>query len=290
MKLIAQAGPNVGREFPLAKAVITIGRVSDNDIVLPDPQVSRRHAEIRRQDDWLIITDLNSTNGTLVNGVHIQEPQTLQHGDQISIGDTAFLFQMIPEIEVPPVPAEQPPSPPTRRRGPLPVLLAAMGAVIFVSALTVFFASRGPKGETPTSTETPMATQPATVTPTSTSLPPTPTMTATLTTTSTYTPTPIPTPTLTPTLVLTLTPTLFPDAIADTTALNVRAGPGIAYDIIGGVYEGDELEVVAKTPTCDWLQVITPDGTEGWVSAHYVKLNINCDDVPAGSIPPTPTP
>lgn len=286
MKLIAQAGPNAGMEFPLTKAVITIGRVSGNDIVLADQQVSRRHAEIRRQDDWFIITDLNSTNGTFVNEVRIQEPQTLQHGDQISIGDTTFLLQMIPEIQVAPVPAGELPSRPTRRRVPLPVLLAAMGAVIFVSAFTAFFALWGPKGEIPTPTETATATQPTTVTPTSTSLPPTPTITATLTTTPTYTPTSTPAPLPT----LTLTPTPFPDAIVDTTALNVRAGPGIAYDIISGVYEGNELEVVAKTPTCDWLQVITPDGTEGWLSAHYVKLNINCDDIPAGSIPPTPTP
>ena len=295
MKLIAQAGPSVGMDFPLTKAVITIGRGSDNDIVLSDEQVSRRHAEIRRQDDNFIITDLNSTNGTFVNELRIQKAQSLQHGDRIDIGTSSFLFQMIPERELVPALAAQPVShPPKRRRGLLPVLLAAIGAVLFVSVFIAFFALWGPKGEIPTPTETATVAQLATATPTNTSLPPTPTLTVSPTRTLVHTPTSTSTPTLTdistPTSTPTLTPTTTPDAIVDTTALNVRAGPGIAFDIVGGVYESDELEVIAKTPPCDWLQVITPDGTEGWVSAHYVKLNINCDDIPAGSIPPTPTP
>lgn len=272
MKLIAQTGPSAGKEFPLTKEVITIGRGSGNDIVLPDPRVSRQHAEIRRQDDEFIITDLGSTNGTFVNGVRIEEPQPLRRGDRIEIGTTAFLFQTVPSEEVAPAPAIAPPGPPARGRRLAPVFMAAVGAVLFVLAFVGLFALWRPAGEVPTPTEVAIPTQPPVPTPTNTPLPPTPTAT------------------LTPTAVPTLTPTPLPDAVVDVYALNVRAGPGTIYDIIGGTQKGDELKVIAKTPRCDWLQVITPKGVEGWVSATYVKLNLDCDDIPVGSIPPTLTP
>jgi hypothetical protein len=74
-------------------------------------------------------------------------------------------------------------------------------------------------------------------------------------------------------------------------ALNVRTGPGAEYDRIGVVREGDGLDVVARTPAGDWLKVIAPDGTEGWVAAAYVTLNVAPDEIPeAAEIPPPPSP
>lgn len=77
----------------LNKPVITIGRMPGNDVVLPyDSQVSRRHAEIRREGSALVLYDLNSRNGTFVNGAQITH-QTLHEGDQIRVGNTDLYLQ-----------------------------------------------------------------------------------------------------------------------------------------------------------------------------------------------------
>ncbi len=64
---------------------VVIGRMATNDVVLSDPNVSRRHAELRREgDDWVVI-DLDSTNGTTVNGRSAKR-QVLKDGDKVSLG------------------------------------------------------------------------------------------------------------------------------------------------------------------------------------------------------------
>ncbi len=80
-------GSRAGQCFPLAE-VVTIGRTPDNDLCLPAPQVSRRHACIRRQGDTFVIEDLHSTNGVLVQGRCITPgaPCCLADGDEITIG------------------------------------------------------------------------------------------------------------------------------------------------------------------------------------------------------------
>ena len=81
-----------GRTFTLAPAKVLIGRAVNCDIVLNDLNVSRTHAEIRRESTtaWSV-ADLGSTNGTLVNGRHIAEAM-LNEGDRITTGTTTFLF------------------------------------------------------------------------------------------------------------------------------------------------------------------------------------------------------
>ena len=80
------------RAIDLASARVTLGRESRNDITIPDINVSRTHAEISLspQGAW-VITDLGSTNGTLVNGFEIAS-QPLQEGDRITIGTTNYVF------------------------------------------------------------------------------------------------------------------------------------------------------------------------------------------------------
>ena len=68
----------------LEKDVVTIGRDADNDVPLPNPQVSRHHARLRRSGTAHVIEDLGSTNGTFVNGQRITNKQ-LTVGDQIQI-------------------------------------------------------------------------------------------------------------------------------------------------------------------------------------------------------------
>ena len=80
------------RSFPITKAQIVMGRALSSDIAIEDLNVSRTHAEIRRENAnaWSV-ADLGSTNGTLVNGHHIASTM-LQEGDRITVGTTTFLF------------------------------------------------------------------------------------------------------------------------------------------------------------------------------------------------------
>ncbi|HET6474814.1 MAG TPA: DUF3662 and FHA domain-containing protein [Thermoleophilia bacterium] len=86
-----------GREgdYTLSEAVTVIGRSRRCGIVLTDPNVSRQHAEIRRQDDGFMLLDLGSTNGTRVNRRDVKQV-VLQHGDRIEFGTTEFLFERQP--------------------------------------------------------------------------------------------------------------------------------------------------------------------------------------------------
>ncbi len=64
----------------------TLGRQPDNDVIISDELASRRHCEIYSHDNSLVITDLNSTNGTFVNRQRLVQPLVLRSGDQIRIG------------------------------------------------------------------------------------------------------------------------------------------------------------------------------------------------------------
>jgi serine/threonine protein kinase len=90
-QLLIASGQMVGREFALVGEV-RIGRGIDNDIVLPDLQVSGRHAHIAASDAGVILTDLGSRNGTYVNGRRVREPYRLQDRDRIRVGQTEMLF------------------------------------------------------------------------------------------------------------------------------------------------------------------------------------------------------
>ncbi|MCX6373734.1 MAG: DUF3662 and FHA domain-containing protein [Actinobacteria bacterium] len=82
-------------EWELREAVTVIGRSRRCDIVLTDPNVSRQHAEIRRQDDGFMALDLGSTNGMRVNRREIKQA-VLQHGDRIELGTTELVFERLP--------------------------------------------------------------------------------------------------------------------------------------------------------------------------------------------------
>jgi hypothetical protein len=94
----------------------------------------------------------------------------------------------------------------------------------------------------------------------------------------------------------TLTPTSQPHAVVTVEALNLRAGPGVSYDKIGLLHQGEGVTITARTEAGDWLAVTLLDGTEGWVSAAYVDLYIPLDaiamagEIPATSTPAAPTP
>lgn len=79
-----------GRVFAGLETPVTIGREDDNSIRLNDERISRFHAKIQHDGDHLILTDLDSTNGTRVNG-HPVQMRILQAGDQIAVGRCLLL-------------------------------------------------------------------------------------------------------------------------------------------------------------------------------------------------------
>jgi len=81
-----------GRRIPVADRPIVIGRLSSCDIPLGDPQVSRRHAEVRRDPEGFTVFDLGSTNGTAVNGSTVRE-RRLSDGDELRIGSATIRFE-----------------------------------------------------------------------------------------------------------------------------------------------------------------------------------------------------
>jgi serine phosphatase RsbU (regulator of sigma subunit)/pSer/pThr/pTyr-binding forkhead associated (FHA) protein len=78
--------------FPIDKPIVTIGRSKRNDLVLADQWLSRNHAEIRQENGGFFIYDLESRNGTLVNGVRIGDKSQLQNGDVVTLGDQTLTF------------------------------------------------------------------------------------------------------------------------------------------------------------------------------------------------------
>jgi len=82
------------RRLDFSKPELTVGRVQGNDIVLAKRNVSKQHARLTLKDDQAVVVDLNSTNGTWVNGRKITSPHPLKQGDKIYIAD--FILTLEP--------------------------------------------------------------------------------------------------------------------------------------------------------------------------------------------------
>ncbi len=76
-------------EIPL-HTVLVAGRAGDSDIRLPDTFVSARHVRFEARQDGLLVEDMGSTNGTMVNGDEIERPMLTGAGDVVAVGDTVF--------------------------------------------------------------------------------------------------------------------------------------------------------------------------------------------------------
>ena len=85
------SGPFEGVTLSMASAELSMGRDPSNHLWIPDQVLSRRHCLLTRKGDQFFIRDLGSRNGTLVNGMTVDELQ-LRHGDQICIGTSVLLF------------------------------------------------------------------------------------------------------------------------------------------------------------------------------------------------------
>lgn len=92
--LVVRQGPQAGTSFPVLGNQVIIGREEEVDIILQDPEASRKHARLSWQGGQFVLEDMGSTNGTFVNGIQITAPRILNSGDSIGIGQTALVFQM----------------------------------------------------------------------------------------------------------------------------------------------------------------------------------------------------
>jgi hypothetical protein len=82
------------RQIVLDGRPLTIGRATDNDLVLSDSRVSRHHARLQGRRGTLVLTDLGSSNGTRVNGITVQEV-VLGPGDRIQLGDSILVVDSV---------------------------------------------------------------------------------------------------------------------------------------------------------------------------------------------------
>ena len=78
---------------------MTIGRRSTNEVVVNDLKVSRTHCRVSRGADGFFINDLNSRNGTYLNGRPVQSAE-IKHGDEVAVGSALFVFLTEPEKPV----------------------------------------------------------------------------------------------------------------------------------------------------------------------------------------------
>ncbi len=121
---LVEESPSAGTRHTVAPGAV-IGR-EGCEIVVADPEVSRRHAQIRSLDDTLAIEDLGSTNGTFVNAQRLTGLSELNDGDVIKIGNSALRVEA--QVEegatrlrpVAPAPAAAPPPPPPQAAPPPP--------------------------------------------------------------------------------------------------------------------------------------------------------------------------
>lgn len=90
--LLVERGPDKGREFVLQEGENGIGRGIDNDVILADVAVSRRHLIVVREGEALRLRDLGSGNGTQVNGKRVSS-MVLAEGDRIELGETMMVVR-----------------------------------------------------------------------------------------------------------------------------------------------------------------------------------------------------
>lgn len=155
------AGPLAGHQVEVT-SVLVLGREAA-DLVIEDPQVSRRHASVRPAGDSLEIEDLGSLNGTWVNGARLTGKVRLALGDQVRVGDSFFEVEVEAEATAvraapteagqapapaPPLAFSPPPRRPARRRPTVatrrltPTLLSFGTVIATAIALVLYFAMR----------------------------------------------------------------------------------------------------------------------------------------------------
>jgi hypothetical protein len=139
------AGPRIGQDLPIESPVVSIGSGPQNDVVIPDDSVSKIHARLEYADGAWRLTDLNSTNGTYVEGVRLapEVPTPVDYGFSVRFG--GMRLQLRPVEKADPEAAREsytpPPEPTTiRARGAtrFPVWLVVLALIVVLLAILYF--------------------------------------------------------------------------------------------------------------------------------------------------------
>ena len=92
-------GPNVGSVFELTATESVMGRYPFCDVVLPSHTISRQHARVVNVDDQFFVEDMNSLNGTFVNGDRVRGRVLLKDQDRIRLYETLLIFRLVEQSE-----------------------------------------------------------------------------------------------------------------------------------------------------------------------------------------------
>ena len=127
---LVRSGGLMGQRLPVKTPVVNLGRADYNDIVLPDPSISTSHAKLQRREGVWVLVDLDSTNGTFVEGERVKGEAPLGPGAMVRLGDVQLLFEPVDEkqgvlkgggtqvLRAPHSPAPAPPPAPAAPPGP----------------------------------------------------------------------------------------------------------------------------------------------------------------------------
>ena len=94
---LVRSGGLMGQRPPVKTPVVNLGRADYNDIVLPDPSISTSHAKLQRREGVWVLVDLDSTNGTFVEGEQVKGEAPLGPGAMVRLGDVQLLFEPVDE-------------------------------------------------------------------------------------------------------------------------------------------------------------------------------------------------
>ena len=90
-QIVIKKGPTPGQVIDLKEDIVTLGREPGNVLTINDKGLSRVHARLVKTDAGYTLEDMDSKNGTFVNGAVLVAPRPLQSGDQITIGENVIL-------------------------------------------------------------------------------------------------------------------------------------------------------------------------------------------------------
>jgi pSer/pThr/pTyr-binding forkhead associated (FHA) protein len=138
--LLVRNGTLIGRRLAVKTPIVNVGRADYNDIVVPDPSVSTSHAKLQRREGVWVLVDLDSTNGTFVDGERVRGEAPLAPGAMVRFGDIQLMFEPTDDAMVvtkgggtqvlktphslpptPPPPKAPVPRPPVPAKGAAPV-------------------------------------------------------------------------------------------------------------------------------------------------------------------------
>jgi len=105
-------GSAASSQYGLRGALVTIGREATNDFAVDDAKVSRRHARLERREGRWVLVDVESTNGTYLNGERLTRPRPVKPGDRIMVGQTELVLVQVQKPERRARPKRRPRPPP----------------------------------------------------------------------------------------------------------------------------------------------------------------------------------